>query len=163
MWYSIIVEVAIQKGVWMSIVNCARCNKIFKKNYDNYCPACVKIRAPELQAINDLILSSEKLQLSQLVEETGVSLEDFFVYLEEGRIHCFQRIWTTCEICNSEIPIKTRKQVCTRCQKKLKNKPFEDVEERSPLADIEKHKEESQKALEEKKKKYFGFYSKREP
>lgn len=147
----------------MSIVNCARCKKIFKKNFDNYCPACMKIRVSELQAINGWTLSSNKVQLSQLEEETGVSLDNFYIYLEEGRIHCFQRIWTTCEICNTEIPIKTRKQVCTHCQKKFKNKPFENMEDRSPLTDIEKHKEESQKKLEEKKKNYFGFYSKREP
>ena len=125
-------------------------------------PTALKYAPPEIQAINDWILSSEKLELSQLEEETGVALENFYVYLEEGRIHCFQRIWTTCEICNVEIPIKTRKHVCSRCQKKLKNKPFEDVEDRNPLTDIEKYKEESKKALEEKKKKYFGFYSKRD-
>jgi Zn finger protein HypA/HybF involved in hydrogenase expression len=146
----------------MPVSNCAKCNRIFQKYYDDYCPDCAKARAADIQAINDWILSQKKPLLANLKDETGIELEDFYIYLDEGRIHCFQRIWTNCEICNADIPIKTKKHVCSRCQKKLKCKPFEDIEERTPLSDVEKHKEESQKSLEEKKKKYFGFYSKRD-
>lgn len=104
----------------MGLANCIECGKVFVKQLDNICPACVKVRENEIDIIREWITKKEFPKLQNIEAETGISESNFRKNLLEGRIKAFKKVIANCEVCGKETNLETKNIICKDCRGSLK-------------------------------------------
>lgn len=103
----------------MQLDNCENCGKVFIKKFENLCPACIKIRFIEIQKLKGWISTCPNPSFSNVEELTGVNPKNLRNYIMESRINTYGKLKATCEICGTNITVKSKHIVCSICMKKL--------------------------------------------
>ncbi|MDR1540045.1 MAG: MerR family transcriptional regulator [Clostridiales bacterium] len=72
--------------IFMEIVNCPRCGKVFAKIKSPYCPACQAEEEKTFQRLKEYVFEHPNCNISELSEGTQVNAKKILGYLREGRL-----------------------------------------------------------------------------
>ncbi len=122
------------------IVNCKRCNKIFKKMVSEICPTCVEKENEQFQKMFRLLQSSQPhggILIEDLSEQVGIPIEvieEYYFEAKLGTAGLFLKF--KCRACSEVLDENNRKgRYCIPCSNAVSNKAG--VKVRS-LQDIER-------------------------
>lgn len=103
-----------------NLANCPRCGALFVKSLRPICQDCHKEIEEMFQKVYTYIRQRENRMatMSQVVEATGVSVEDITRFIKEGRLHLrhLPNMEYPCESCGRGI---REGRLCRECQKEI--------------------------------------------
>lgn len=103
--------------------NCIDCNRIFSHPTNKLCPKCMQKRNEMFNRVKDYLRTYPKAQLQEVVDQTGISLEQIREYINEGRLKIIPAgVQLHCQICGAII---TKGRICRQCQKQLNSEQQE--------------------------------------
>ncbi|MCM3635961.1 MULTISPECIES: TIGR03826 family flagellar region protein [Paenibacillus] len=104
----------------MNIDNCPRCGKIFAKGFRDVCPACVREIDKEYETCANYLRENRGASITELSEETGVSIRQITKFIREGRISLMDapNLSYPCESCGVLIQSNN---LCDSCRNRLVN------------------------------------------
>lgn len=76
----------------MEYANCARCKKMFLRVNNPICPECEKEEEKQFQIVKEYLDGNPANSLSQVSEETGVSVKRILKFIRDGRIEMTEGI-----------------------------------------------------------------------
>lgn len=104
----------------MSVINCKKCNKVFKKQLSDYCPICIGERSELFTRLYRTIQHSEKdggiaiTELAQQEQTTVEEIETFYLDGKFGTAAMFLKIH--CQNCKAVVGIHERTaRYCIHC------------------------------------------------
>lgn len=105
----------------MEVIQCVRCKKLFQ--HISGPPICYECKAQEekdFDRVKEYLKEHPRATLSEVAEETEVSVERITKFLKEGRLEITQSsgIMLKCEKCGRPIP---GGRLCKACSSQLKN------------------------------------------
>jgi len=102
----------------MSLENCPRCGRLFAKNFRDVCPACIREIDKEYELCAEYLRKNRGTMITDLSEETGVSIRQITKFIREGRISLMDAPNMTypCESCGTMI---RDNNLCDSCRKRL--------------------------------------------
>ncbi|MBH5320615.1 flagellar protein [Paenibacillus sp. GSMTC-2017] len=102
----------------MNLDNCPRCGKLFAKNFRDVCPVCIREIDNEYQICADYLRKYKGAIISELSDQTGVSIKQITKFIREGRISMVNapNMSYACESCG--IPIR-ESHICETCRLRL--------------------------------------------
>jgi flagellar operon protein (TIGR03826 family) len=111
-------------GILMAeIRNCPRCGKIFTYLGRPICSKCVEIEENEFKLVKEYIYDNPGATISEVSQETGVTVEKIMRFLREERLEIKSEncnLLLECEKCGRSI--KTGR-FCEKCKEQI-NKDF---------------------------------------
>ncbi|MBK8191013.1 MAG: hypothetical protein IPK79_11250 [Vampirovibrionales bacterium] len=120
------------------IVNCARCNRVFKKALNDKCPECVEAEYQQFQMMFRLLQSSAEhggMFIDDLAEKVGLSvdyIEQFYLDAKLGTAGLFLKF--KCRGCGELIAEINRKgRYCVNCSETISTRAGVEVKSRSQL------------------------------
>lgn len=125
----------------MNIDNCPRCGKVFAKGFSEVCPACTKEIDKQYELCADYLRQNKGASITQLSEETEVSIRQITRFIREGRISLVDapNLSYPCESCGTLIQTNN---LCENCRKRFVNSSknfFEDeAKAKQRQAELEK-------------------------
>ncbi|MDR1638696.1 MAG: MerR family transcriptional regulator [Clostridiales bacterium] len=104
----------------MEVCNCPRCGKIFTKIKAPLCPACMVEEEKGFERIKEYMEENSGCNISELSEETGVSVKKIISYIHEGRLETTKGMQgdVRCQSCNKPITIG---RFCASCLLEINN------------------------------------------
>lgn len=104
----------------MNIANCPRCGKVFAKGFNDVCPACMRDIDKEYELCSNFLRENKGASITELSDETGVSIKQITKFVREGRISMMDapNLSYPCESCG--VLISTN-HLCDSCRKRLTN------------------------------------------
>ncbi|NIK79347.1 flagellar operon protein (TIGR03826 family) [Paenibacillus castaneae] len=113
----------------MNLDNCPRCGKLFAKNFKDVCPVCLREIDKEYQLCADYLREFKGAIITELSDQTGVSIKQITKFIREGRISMVNapNMSYPCESCGTLI---RENHICDTCRKRLekdRNQMFEDL------------------------------------
>lgn len=102
----------------MSLENCPRCGKLFAKNFRDVCPVCIRDIDKEYERCADYLREFRGAMITELSDQTGVSIRQITKFIREGRISLMDAPNMTypCESCGTMI---RDNNLCDPCRKRL--------------------------------------------
>ncbi|REK69559.1 TIGR03826 family flagellar region protein [Paenibacillus paeoniae] len=121
----------------MNLDNCPRCGKLFAKNFRDVCPVCIRDIDKEYQTCADYLREYKGAIISELSDQTGVSIKQITKFIREGRISMVNapNMSYPCESCGTLI---RDNHLCDNCRMRL-------VKDARRMTGNEGHKTESDK------------------
>jgi predicted amidophosphoribosyltransferase len=100
------------------VINCPRCNKIFRKNNRSQCPDCTRELDSALARCMVYLRRNHKADEEQIVHETGVPASYIQAWIKDGRllISDYPSLNYPCSSCGK--PIRKNK-MCFQCLTKF--------------------------------------------
>lgn len=113
----------------MNLDNCPRCGKLFAKNFRDVCPVCMRDIDKEYQLCADYLREFKGAIITELSDQTGVSIKQITKFIREGRISMVNapNMSYPCESCGTLI---RENHICDSCRKRLdkdRNQMLEDM------------------------------------
>lgn len=113
----------------MNLDNCPRCGKLFAKNFRDVCPVCMRDIDKEYQLCADYLREFKGAIITELSDQTGVSIKQITKFIREGRISMVNapNMSYPCESCGTLI---RENHICDSCRKRLdkdRNQMLEDL------------------------------------
>lgn len=104
----------------MNIANCPRCGKVFAKGIHDVCPACIRQIDKEYETCSEYLREHRGASITELSDETGVSIKQITKFVREGRISMMDapNLSYPCESCGVLIQSN---HLCDSCRKRLVN------------------------------------------
>lgn len=150
------------------IINCARCNQVFRQILRDLCPECI---AQEEQNAGKIALALKQsasqggMALEELAQALVIPADDILALYEEGFFHQEARwLLKSCHKCLQTFPIgQFQGDCCTACFGELQREVGEDLRlqeflrEQEALARDGKRHYGLKKPLSEKHKDYYRF------
>lgn len=98
----------------MELKNCKRCGKLFAYSRNDVCPDCVRREEETFQLVRDFLKEFPGSKITEVNQNTGVSIKKLMQYLREGRIEILDdgQNYLKCLKCGE--PIKVGKY-CEKC------------------------------------------------
>lgn len=102
----------------MNLDNCPRCGKLFAKNFRDVCPVCMREIDKEYQICADYLRENKGAIISELSDQTGVSIKQITKFIREGRISMVNapNMSYPCESCGTLI---RDSHLCDSCRSRL--------------------------------------------
>ncbi|WP_353893727.1 hypothetical protein PRVXH_000488 [Proteinivorax hydrogeniformans] len=102
----------------MTVSNCPRCGKIFRKLKRNICPNCVAKEDKEYEIVRDFLYDNPGAGIQTITEETGVSENQVIKFLREDRLVNVNKdsLLLDCESCGTAI---SNGRYCEACKARL--------------------------------------------
>ena len=102
----------------MDIRNCIKCRHVFNYINSPYCPMCEKEEERIFESVRIFIKENPLAKMSDIVEQTGVSIKKITRYIKEGRLEISKGLHgvLTCDSCG--VPIFKGKY-CDSCVIKI--------------------------------------------
>lgn len=102
----------------MNLDNCPRCGKLFAKNFRDVCPVCIRDIDKEYQLCADYLREHKGAIISELSDQTGVSIKQITKFIREGRISMVNapNMSYPCESCGTLI---RDNHLCDSCRARL--------------------------------------------
>lgn len=102
----------------MNLDNCPRCGKLFAKNFRDVCPVCIRDIDKEYQICADYLRENKGAIISELSDQTGVSIKQITKFIREGRISMVNvpNMSYPCESCGILI---RENHICNDCRVRL--------------------------------------------
>lgn len=151
--YCLINEPLSKRGIIiMTLDNCPRCGRLFAKNFRDVCPNCMKEIDQEYERCAEYLRKNKGAYITELAEETGVSIKQITKFIREGRISIMDAPNMTypCESCGTMI---RDSHLCDGCRTRL-------VKDTNELRFAEeREKKQEQEMLEKRKQLYKGLDS----
>lgn len=101
----------------MSIANCSRCERVFKKLFDRkVCPACIQAEEEAYRLVVDFLDHHPGSNLGQIAEGAGVDEAQILRFIREGRLTLLDKLGegATVDCRRCAAPIKSG-QYCATC------------------------------------------------
>ena len=107
----------------MSIANCTRCERVFRKLFDRkICPDCIQAEEEAYRLVVDFLEDHPGSALGQIAAGAGVEEAQILRFVREGRLTLLDKLGdgaqVACKRC--EAPI-TSGQYCPRCFSEVGN------------------------------------------
>jgi len=104
----------------MNLANCPRCGKLFAKGIKEVCPACLRDIDKEYELCANYLRKNRGAAITELSEETGVTIKQITKFIREGRISMMDapNLSYPCESCG--VLISTN-HLCDNCRARLVN------------------------------------------
>ncbi len=104
----------------MSLENCPRCGRLFAKNFRDVCPVCMRDIDKEYELCSQYLREHKGAIISELSEQTGVSIKQITKFVREGRISMVDapNMSYPCESCGVLI---RENHLCDSCRAKFMN------------------------------------------
>lgn len=102
----------------MTLDNCPRCGKLFSKNFRNVCPVCIREIDKEYELCSDYLRKHKGAMITELSDQTGVSIKQITKFIREGRISMVDATGLAypCESCGTMI---RESHLCDACRTRL--------------------------------------------
>lgn len=102
----------------MELANCYRCGRLYAKAFRDMCPNCLKEIEAEYTKCVEYLRKERKASMTELSEETGVSVSQITKFIREGRISVaeFSNMTYACETCGG--PLREG-NLCENCRRRL--------------------------------------------
>lgn len=102
----------------MTLDNCPRCGRLFARNFRDVCPVCMREIDKEYQLCADYLRENKGAIISELSEQTGVSIKQITKFIREGRISMMNapNLSYPCESCGTLI---RENHICAQCRSRL--------------------------------------------
>lgn len=100
------------------VKNCPNCGNIFRKTTWPICQDCKNNMENELSKCTEFIRRNRQTNMSQLVEQTGVSEISITKYIRDGKINISDvpNLSYPCDLCESNI---RKGNLCYNCRVKI--------------------------------------------
>lgn len=107
----------------MSIANCTRCDRVFRKLFDRkICPDCIQAEEEAYRLVVDFLDQNPGADLGQIAEGADVEEAQILRFIREGRLTLLDKLGdgarVACRRC--EIPIASG-QYCAPCFEEVGN------------------------------------------
>ncbi|MFD0590655.1 TIGR03826 family flagellar region protein [Paenibacillus sp. GCM10027627] len=121
----------------MNLDNCPRCGKLFAKNFRDVCPVCIRDIDKEYQLCADYLREHKGAIISELTDQTGVTIKQITKFIREGRISMTNapNMSYPCESCGTLI---RESHLCENCRTRF-------VKDARKMAQYETKKSEPEK------------------
>lgn len=102
----------------MNLDNCPRCGKLFAKNFKDVCPVCIRDIDKEYLLCADYLREFKGAIITELSDQTGVSIKQITKFIREGRISMVNapNLSYPCESCGSLI---RESHICDTCRLRI--------------------------------------------
>lgn len=102
----------------MNLDNCPRCGKLFAKNFRDVCPVCIREIDKEYELCANYLREHKGAIISELSDQTGVSIKQITKFIREGRISMMNapNLSYPCESCGVLI---RENHLCDACRARL--------------------------------------------
>lgn len=102
----------------MNLDNCPRCGKLFAKNFREVCPVCIREIDKEYELCANYLREFRGAIITELSEQTGVSIKQITKFIREGRISMINapNLSYPCESCGTLI---RENHICDTCRNRL--------------------------------------------
>ncbi|WP_424766649.1 TIGR03826 family flagellar region protein [Paenibacillus sp. sgz302251] len=102
----------------MNLDNCPRCGKLFAKNFRDVCPSCMREIDKEYELCANYLREFKGAIITELSDETGVSIKQITKFIREGRISMVNapNLSYPCESCGTLI---RENHLCDNCRNRL--------------------------------------------
>ncbi|GLX70882.1 TIGR03826 family flagellar region protein [Paenibacillus glycanilyticus] len=102
----------------MNVDNCPRCGKLYAKNFRDVCPACIREIDNEYELCSNYLRKNKGAIITELHDETGVSIKQITKFIKEGRISLLNapNLMYPCEVCGTLI---RENNICGTCRARL--------------------------------------------
>jgi flagellar operon protein TIGR03826 len=102
----------------MNLDNCPRCGKLFAKNFRDVCPVCIREIDKEYELCANYLREHKGAIISELSDQTGVSIKQITKFIREGRISMMNapNLSYPCESCGVLI---RENHLCDACRTRL--------------------------------------------
>lgn len=102
----------------MNLANCPECGKLYVKNLRGMCSDCIKDIERKYEVCNQYLRENKGAVITELSEETGVSIKQITVFIREGRISIANapNMGYPCEVCGTII---RENNMCESCRSRL--------------------------------------------
>ncbi len=103
-----------------SLENCIRCGRIFVRENNDKCPACLQKIEEEYHVCAEYLREHKLVNIYQLSEATEVSVKQITRFIKEGRISVadLPNLGYPCETCGTVI---SEGRFCKTCSDRLNN------------------------------------------
>ncbi|MBN2980638.1 TIGR03826 family flagellar region protein [Cohnella algarum] len=103
----------------MDLANCPRCGKLFARNFRDICPNCMKDIEREYETCIEYLRANKGATITELSDETGVSVKQITRFIKEGRISLYNapNMSYPCEVCGTLI---REGNMCDNCRARLR-------------------------------------------
>ncbi|MFF2889976.1 TIGR03826 family flagellar region protein [Paenibacillus sp. NPDC057967] len=137
----------------MNLDNCPRCGKLFAKNFRDVCPVCIRDIDKEYQLCADYLREFKGAIISELSDQTGVSIKQITKFIREGRISMVNapNMSYPCESCGTLIKDS---HLCDNCRNRLTKSINEISERKSASSSEDKNAEISYRGINKYKDKF---------
>lgn len=139
--------------------NCIICNNPFLKKARDICQNCLQVETDMLLRVKEYLRKSPKARITEVEEETGVSIKFINRFIREGRLE----LTLKCQKCGSKMKSSMGNTMCPRCKDLIRK----DIMSSSERLDMEKKvTEEKVKELQQQqvnnslRKTLYGLKSK---
>ncbi len=107
----------------MSIANCTRCDRVFKKLFDRkICPDCIQAEEEAYRLVVDFLDQNPGSNLGQIAEGAGVEEAQILRFIREGRLTLLDKLGegarVACRRCDTPI---ASGQYCGACFQEVGN------------------------------------------
>lgn len=102
----------------MEARNCPRCGKIFYYTKSPICPDCEKEEEKQFELVKDYLAENPKSKISEITENTGVSIKLINKFLRDGRLEVTEGISDMLKCLGCGKSIKTGRY-CDKCANKV--------------------------------------------
>lgn len=102
----------------LDVGNCPRCGRLFAKQYYDVCNHCTKEIEAQYEQCKEYLREHSGATITQLSDETGVSIKQITKFIREGRISLKDapNMSYPCESCGVLI---REHHLCGECRKRL--------------------------------------------
>lgn len=102
----------------MALDNCPRCGRLYVKNPQRLCPACLQQEEEEYQKVRAYLKEHPDCTLFEVAEATGVEESTILRFLRQGRISASgnPNLGLQCERCGEPID---EGRLCKQCAEEL--------------------------------------------
>ncbi|RUS42595.1 TIGR03826 family flagellar region protein [Cohnella sp. AR92] len=103
----------------MDLANCPRCGRLFARHFRDICPNCYGDIEKEYETCTDFLRKNKGATITELSEETGVSVKQITRFIKEGRISLYNapNMSYPCEVCGTLI---REGNMCDNCRSRLR-------------------------------------------
>lgn len=102
----------------MDLANCPRCGRLYARNFKELCGNCIRDIEHEYDICKEYLRENKGATITELSEDTGVTVKQITVFIREGRISIENNpnMMYPCEVCG--ILIRTG-NMCDGCRSRL--------------------------------------------
>mgnify|MGYP000875173727 CR=1 FL=1 len=104
----------------MELANCPRCGKLFARHFRDVCQNCYKELEAEYEVCVEYLRKNKGATITELSEDTGVSIKQITRFIKEGRISLYNapNLSYPCEVCGVLI---REGNICDSCRSRLRS------------------------------------------
>ncbi|WP_350344123.1 hypothetical protein PRVXT_000497 [Proteinivorax tanatarense] len=104
----------------MTVSNCPRCGKMFRKIKKSICPKCVAEEDKEYEIVREFLYDNPGAGIQDITESTGISEDRIIKFLREDRLVNINKdsLLLDCESCGTAI---SSGRYCEQCKVRLES------------------------------------------